>query len=90
MTTTVFSPSTASVFQFQATFDGALYTITTPWNIYRKGFYINVRDQSATLIVATPLIGSPPPPENGVNMVAGYFTSTLYYYPSSGVFVVAP
>lgn len=90
MTVTAFTPNTGQVFQFQATLDGALYTVTTPWNVYRQGYYINVRDQSAALIVATPLVGSPPPPENGADLIGGYFTSTMFYYPASGTFVVTP
>lgn len=90
MTTTQFTPNAAQVFSFQATLDGALYTVTVPWNVYRQSWYVSVRDQSANLVVTNPLVGSPPPPENGVDLIGGYFTSTMYYYPASGVFVVAP
>lgn len=91
MTTTAFAPNTTSVFSFQATLDGALYTVTVPWNIARQGWYVNVRDQSDSLVVANPLVGSAPVPAKGINLVGGYFTtSTMYYYPASGVFVVAP
>ncbi len=90
MTTVAFTPNTAQVFSFQATLDSALYTVSVTWNVSRQGWYVNVRDQSANLIVTNPLVGSPPPPQNGVDLVGGYFTSTVYYYPDSGIFVVAP
>jgi hypothetical protein len=89
--TTAFSPTSTAVFSFQATLDGALYTIAVPWNVYRQNWYFTVNDQSNNLIVTSPLIGSPDPPEAGINLVAGYFvTSAMYYYPSSQTFVVTP
>lgn len=91
MTTTTFAPTATSVFTFQATLDKVLHTIIIPWNVFRRNWYFQVYDQSDTLIVSAPLVGSLLPPALGVNLVGGYFdTSTVYYYPSSQIFVVLP
>jgi hypothetical protein len=91
VTVTTFAPTTRVNFSFQATFDGALYNVTVTWNISRQDWYANVYDSTGTLMLAVPLVGSPPPPEPGVDLIAGYFTtSTMFYYPVSGTFVVAP
>jgi hypothetical protein len=87
-----FSPTNSSPpFQFQATFDGVTYIVQTLWNVSGQRWYVFIFDQSNNLIVTQPLIGSPPLPYNGVNLVGGYFTSTaLYYYPALSVFSVTP
>jgi len=88
---TQFSPTANAVFGFQAILDGTTYTVTVPWNVSRQDWYILIKNASGTVVVSNPRVGSPDPPEFGVNLVGGYFTtSTMYYYPSSGVFVVAP
>lgn len=91
MTTTPFTPTTRAIFTFQATLDGVLYNVTVTWNVSRLDWYVNVYSQSNVLVVSIPLAGSPPAPQNGVNLVGGYFDiSTMYYYPASGNFVVTP
>lgn len=91
MTTTTFSPTASAVFGFQATLDGVLYSVTVPWNVSRQDWYLQVRGAQGGLVANVPRVGSPPPPQNGVNLVGGYFTtSTMYYYPDSGTFVVTP
>jgi hypothetical protein len=91
VTITAFTPNTRTIFGFQATLDGALYNVTVPWNVSRQGWYVKIMDGSGNLTVNTALVGSPPPPQNGVNLVGGYFTtSTMFYYPASGTFVVTP
>lgn len=60
MTTFIdFTPSNVSVPQFQATLDGALYNVTVTWNLAGQRYYVNIYDQSGTLVVALPQIGSP-------------------------------
>jgi hypothetical protein len=91
MATFTFAPTATINFTFQATFDGALYNVTTMWNVSRQGWYFNVFDQSNTLIVSSAFVGSPDPPQPGVNLVGGYFTtSTMFYYPDTGTIVVSP
>jgi hypothetical protein len=91
-----FAPTTVAVPTFQATLDSALYSCTATWNIYRAGsfslgWYLNIFGQNNTLVLTVPLVGSPPPPAPGVNLVGGFFTtSTMYYYPVTKTIVVAP
>lgn len=47
-------------FQFSVTLDGLLYSVAVTWNLYRQGFYINIRDQNNTLVLARPMTASPP------------------------------
>lgn len=89
-TTTQFTPipTSSPPFQFQATLDGNQYNIATLWNVFGQRWYIQVTDQTGVLVVNKPLIGSDP--TYLVSMVAGYFTSTLAYYPNTQTFVVSP
>lgn len=76
-------------FQFQATLDGAAYTVTVVWNITGQRSYINVTDSSGNLVVSTPLIGSPA--AYNINLVGGYFTtSTMVFRAATAQFEVAP
>jgi hypothetical protein len=78
MTTYVdFNPSSSAVFQFQATLDNANYNITVPWNYYGQRYYVTVTTLQGVLIVNIPLIGSPP--DYSINILGGYFTTTLVY-----------
>lgn len=89
--TTTFTPNAFSLFSFQATLDGTLYNVITTWNVYRQDWYVNIYDQSNTLIVARPLVGSPPPSTPGVNLAAPWFTaSSMYFYEQAQTFVVTP
>ena len=75
-------------FQFQAVLDGATYNVIVTWNIARQGWYLSVVDQSGNLIGSRALVGSPP--TYPISLVAGYFVSTLVYYPNVQQFVVSP
>ena len=59
MTTyTTFQPSPTGAVSFQATLDGAIYTITVTWNLFGQRYYVNCYDLSQDLIFALPLVGS--------------------------------
>jgi uncharacterized protein DUF6983 len=90
MTTYVaFQPQPNVVFQFQATLDGNLYTISLTWNVYGQRYYVNVYDTQNNWIVTIALIGSPP--NYNINILGGYFTtSTLVYRVSTGNFEITP
>lgn len=90
MTTIVpFQPSRLAQFQFQATLDGNLYTISCPWNLYRQGYYCRCADLSGNVLFFLPLIGSPP--DYDINLAGGYFvTSTLVFRQASQTFEVSP
>lgn len=90
MTTYVqFAPdNTASPpFQFNATLDGDNYIITTTWNVYAQGWYVNCFDTSGNIINSQPLIASPP--SGDIALFPGIFsTSTVIYRESSNNFEV--
>lgn len=90
MTTYIaFQPSLQTPFQFQATFDGAIYTVVCTWNLFGQRFYINVYDTSNNLIVCRPQVGSPA--TYNLNLVAGYFqNSVLVYRTGTGNFEIDP
>ena len=90
MTTfTQFTPPPASLFAFQPTLDGAVYSATVVWNLAGQRWYLQLTDLSGNLIVLLPLIGSPI--GSDINLVAGYFqTSTLVYREDTGNFEVSP
>lgn len=98
MTTIAFTPSASAAppFQTTVTLDGTAYSLVTTWNFYRggdngegDGWYYSLTDQSGTLIVNAPLIGSPP--DADILLAPGLFvTSTLLYRADTGLFEVGP
>jgi hypothetical protein len=56
----LFAPTALAPFQFTATLDGALYTVTVTWNFASQRWFISIVDQFGNEIVYRPLIGSPP------------------------------
>lgn len=87
-TVTAFSPSPLGPFQFQPTLDGVEYNAIVTWNTYAQRWYVNVYDQSGTLIVAIARVGSPPGFD--ISLVAGYFASTLVFRQATQTFEVSP
>jgi len=89
MTTLVsFIPSPRAPFQFQATLDGVVYNVIVTWNTGGQRWYVNVYDQSNTLIFTLPMIGSPPAYD--ISLTAGYFTSTMIFRQTSQQFEITP
>lgn len=90
MTTFItFTPSSVAPFQFNPTLDGTVYIATCTWNIYGQRYYINIYNQTRTLIMSKPIIGSPD--NYNVNLLFGYFkNSTLVYRTSSNNFEINP
>ncbi len=87
-TTTAFTPTSQSTFQFQATLDGAAYNVEITWNVTGQRWYVNVYGAADVLILSLPLIGSPP--GYPISLTGGYFKSTLVFYQSTQTFVVTP
>lgn len=83
-----FVPTQTAPFQFQTTLDGGSYLVTATWNFYRQGWFLNVYDASSILVVAIPMVGSPP--GYNISLVAGYFASTLVFRASTQSFEVNP
>lgn len=91
-TTTQFIPgNTSPPFQFQPTLDGTTYSAAITWLLTGQRWYITLSDKNGVVIFNLPLIASPPPPQQPINLAAGYFTtSTLIFYDQSQTFVVSP
>jgi hypothetical protein len=88
-TITPFTPTTAGPFQFGAVLDGANYTCTVTWNMWRQGWYLNVYDTSGNPIVARALIASPD--NYPINLLFGYFQSSIMSFDdATQSFVVTP
>lgn len=90
-TTIIFNPSNATVppFSTQITMDGASYTLSAGWNVYRQDWYYTLTDLTGSVVVSGPLIGSPD--NSDIYLAPGIFTtSTLLYRTSSNQFEVGP
>jgi hypothetical protein len=91
MTTIPFLPNNAATppFQAQVILDGNPYVLAARWNLYRRFWYVSLTDQSGTVVMNQPLIGSPP--NSNILLFPGVFkTSTLVYRPSTGQFEQTP
>jgi hypothetical protein len=85
----VVNNSAAPPFQAIVTLDGASYSLTTAWSMYRKGWYYTLTDQNGNVIITAPLIGSPP--NATIYLAPGLFTtSTLAYRSGTNNFEVGP
>ena len=72
-----FQPSNTSPFTFSAILDGVQYNISVTWNLTGLRYYVNIYSQEGTLILCAPMVGSPTGYD--IDIVAGYFTSTLVF-----------
>ena len=90
MTTTTalidFTPTPLAPFQFQATFDGAIYTVITTWNLFGRRYYVNIYTLQRVLVAALPLIASPV--GYNISLTGGYFTTQLIYRAPANQFEV--
>jgi hypothetical protein len=72
-----FAPSQAQPFTFQPVLDGAVYTVTAPWNLFGQRYYVTVRTLQGARVCTVPLIGSPN--DYDINILGGYFTALLVF-----------
>jgi len=54
-----FTQPAGTNFQFQAPFDGAIYTVVVTWSLFGVRYYVNIYDLSGNLIGSRPMVGSP-------------------------------
>lgn len=93
-----FVPSSSAPFQFQATLDGSVYTVTVTWNVFGQRYYVNIFTLDGTRVLTIPLIGSVGSTADvlqntglavqDVSLTKGYFTTTLVYRPADQRFEV--
>lgn len=81
-----FLPSSSANFQFQATLDGAQYNCICTFNAYAQRYYFTVYDLTGAMVVSRPIIASPS--FYNVNLLAGYFETTMIYRESSQSFEI--
>lgn len=81
-----FAPTPLAPFQFQATFDGAIYTVIVTWNLYGRRWYVNIYTLQRVLVVSIAMAGSPV--DYDISLTAGYFTTRLVYRALSNQFEV--
>jgi len=85
-TITPFTSQSAGNFGFQASFDGATYTITTKWSLFGQRFYVQVVDSGQNIIYTMPLVESSDSAD--INLNAGYFKTPMVFRGSSQSFEV--
>lgn len=83
-----FQPSSTGNFQFNPVLDGTAYIAVCTYNSYSPRYYINIYDNGRNLIMTRPIVGSPD--DSDINMLFGYFNSTMIYRVSSNQFEVSP
>lgn len=83
-----FNPSATANFQFQPTLDGKVYNVIITWNLGGARYYVNIYTLQGARVLTIPLIGSPP--DYDLNLIAGYFASTMVFRASSQNFEVVP
>jgi hypothetical protein len=89
ITATLFAPPSGQVFTFQATLDGAVYTITVTWNVYIQDWYVNCFDLNGNWIFTKKR--NPSPDDFDLSFTFGYFqTSTMLYRASTNMFEISP
>lgn len=86
MTLINFNPSPYANFQFSPTLDGGTYTAIITWNAYSTRYYLSIYDNFGALKVSVPVI--PSPDEYDINLVKGFFTSSIVFRQSSNNFEV--
>lgn len=91
----LFSPSAGSVYQFQPTLGGKVYTVRCPYNEWGKRYYVQILTVNQTPVYFMPLSGSPPdsdisllPPLDPITGLP--WTSTMVFREATQTFEVNP
>lgn len=58
-TVTTFAPAATKPFSFSPILDGAQYQAVITWGLAGQRWYVNLLDQTGTLVFCLPVIGSP-------------------------------
>lgn len=86
MTVIDFAPSTTSVFTFQPTLEGTVYTCIVSWNLAGQRYYIACYSLAGVLVFNLPLIGSPV--DYDISITAGYFATKMVFRAQSSTIEV--
>ena len=85
-TYTAFTPSTQQNFSFQPTLDGQQYNVVFTWSFFGRRWIMNVYTLQGAIVVRKPLRSSPD--DYDINLLLGYFTTTLVYRDSTNMLEV--
>ena len=97
MTTIAFTPNQLTGFAFQPTLEdstGALetYNAYVKWNTMEQRWYLSVENSDGVIQINTPLVESPD--NKDFNLIAAstltFFTSTIVFRDSTGMFEINP
>ena len=82
-----FPQDTRSAVTFNPTLDGETYTAKITWNVFGQRWYLSIYDSSLERILTTALIGTPS--SFDLNLLRGYFTTTMVYRKAAGIIEVS-
>jgi hypothetical protein len=83
-----FTPSPLQPFQFQPTLDGSVYIATVTWNLAGQRWFITISTLTGNRVLTRAMVGSPAGFD--INLVWGYFSSSLVWRKPSNQFEVSP
>ena len=83
-----FAPSINSVFQFQPTLDGQVYSATVKWNLFGQRFYLEIYDLNGTRMMTRAMVGSPL--NYDISLTGGIFVSKVVYRVQNNQIEVTP
>lgn len=89
MTTyTPFAPNPSVAFSFNPVLDGVTYLATVTWNIFGARWYLNLFTLQGALVLSEALTASPQ--KSDIDLVEGYFDSSLVFRDHTQQFEVSP
>lgn len=65
-----------------------LYTVTIKWNLSGQRYYAHITDQTGTVMLVRPLIGSPN--DRDISLTQGVFVNALIFRATSKTFQITP
>ena len=75
MTTYIVQKQSPQAQQYNIQLDGDTYTASIYWMAFSQRFYISIYDGAGDLVLNKALISS----DYDIDLLAGYFTSRMYY-----------
>ena len=90
MATYSFTLSPNAPFQFIPTLDGQQYLCTVVWNVFGQRWYIRLSTLQGALVLYRAVAWSPEAAVGSINLLFGYFTSTMVFRSSSQTIEVSP
>lgn len=83
-----FTPTIDQNFTFTPTLDGSQYACEVVWGLFGQRWILNVYTLQNALVVTKPFV--PSPDNYDIDLVEGYFSSSLVFRESSNNIEVSP